>query len=222
MLRFGFPPLLRNCGSRLFPTLAPMVNIRAGTTAEATRDSGEWIFVDPGFASSAKSCGLLLQDQEPICVSFSELQLQLVRQVRASELPLNLAIEAPLSVAFGKEGNPVGRSVERRDRQARYWYVGLGCSVLVSATYLVRAITEAIPTREVRLFEGLVSFKTREKPSDHRADVQSLKNVVWGFAGCGRIISPDELAASPQDKVVSAFHVAGMSYGVPPVISVGA
>lgn len=198
-----------------------MSNIRAGTVAEAVPDSGEWAFVDPGFASKSRSCGLLLQAKEPVRLTFAELQSALIDLALASPLPLNLVIEAPLSVAFGHKGNPSGRSIELRAGKARYWYVGLGCSVLVSATYLLRSIAEARPTREIRLFEGLVSFKEKGVASDHCADVLSLKSVIWGQEGVGRIVSPAELAASPADRVASAFEVAGMNYGVPPVIAIG-
>ena len=199
-----------------------MFTIRAGSIAEANPESGEWAFVDPGFASKSRSCGLLLHAKDPVRLTFGELQHALTELARAGTSPLNLAVEAPLSVAFGSKGNPCGRSIELRNGQARYWYVGLGCSVLVSATYLLRSVTEARPTREIRLFEGLVSFKERGVASDHCADVLSLKNVVWGLEGVGRIVSPTELAASPSDRLVSAFQVAGMNYGVPPVIAVGA
>lgn len=199
-----------------------MFTIRAGSITEANPSSGEWAFVDPGFASKSRSCGLLLHAKDPVRLTFAELQHALIELACSDPWPLNLAIEAPLSVAFGSKGNPCGRSIELRNGQARYWYVGLGCSVLVSTTFLLRSITEARPTREIRLFEGLVSFKEKGVASDHCADVLSLKSVVWGDVGVGRIVPPTELAASPSDRVVSAFQVAGMNYGIPPVIAVGA
>lgn len=198
-----------------------MLTIRAGLVTEATPESGEWAFVDPGFSSKARSCGLLGSSGEPSRLTFAQLQAALVSLVRLEGQALNLAIEAPLSVAFSPLGNPVGRSVELRNGQARYWYVGLGCSVLVATTYLIRAITDAQPRREVRLFEGLVSFKAKGLPSNHCADVTSLKAVVWRQQGLGSIIAPQQLAISPNDTLASAFLVAGMNYGVPPVIAVG-
>lgn len=198
-----------------------MLIVRAGHITEATPESGEWVFVDPGFSSKAKSCGLLTPNSEPIQITFAQLQAELVSLVTTGEQPLNLAIEAPLSVAFGPAGNPVGRSIELRNGQARYWYVGLGCSVLVAATYLLRAITDANPKREVRLFEGLVSFKPKGERSSHSSDVANLRRVVWGEQNIGRVIPPEMLAASPNDVIKSAFLVAGMNYGIPPVITVG-
>ncbi len=198
-----------------------MSKIRAGQVAEASPQSGEWTFVDRGFSSKSRTCGLLEHQGVPVRLTFGELQSRLISLASAGVSPLNLVLEAPLSVAFGPLGNPTGRSIELRNGKSRYWYVGLGCSVLVSATYLLRAITESRPTREVRLFEGIVSFKPKEVVSDHCADVNDLRRVIWGEPQIGRVVSPEELATSPNDKLVSAFLVAGMDYGVPPVVAVG-
>lgn len=198
-----------------------MPPIRAGHVAEASPQSGEWVFVDPGFASKSRSCSLLESHGVPARFTFSELRSRLVALASAGVLPLNLVLEAPLSVAFGPTGNPVGRSIELRNGQSRYWYVGLGCSVLVSATYLLRALTEARLAREVRLFEGFVSFKPKGVASNHCADVSNLRQVIWGEHNLGRIVPPEALAVSPEHTLLSAFVVAGMNYGVPPVITVG-
>ena len=110
----------------------------------------------------------------------------------------------------------------KRGGQSRYWYVGLGCSVLVTATYLLRSIVELPPSREIRLFEGLVSFKTKGLPSSHTDDVMALREVAWTLdTARGRIVGPDALAMRPRDRVISAFRVAAMDFGVPPIIVVG-
>lgn len=196
--------------------------IRAGLTTEGNRTSGEWIFVDLGFAQAAKSCGLLLGDGKPKEVSFSQLKTEVLEIVVADGRPLNLLIEAPLSVAFNENGNPTGRLVERREKQTRYWYVGLGCSVLVAATYLLRAIHDAQSKREIRLFEGLASFKPKGVRSSHSDDVLNLREIIWeGNLKSGRIVPPEQLAASPKDRLLSAFLVAGMDFGVPPIVVLG-
>lgn len=196
--------------------------IRAGLLSEATQTSAEWVFIDLGFAQSAKSCGLLVGDGTPKEVSFSQLRTEVLKIVSSDGKPLNLLIEAPLSVAFNARGNPTGRSIERRGKQTRYWYVGLGCSVLVAATYLLRAIHDARPNREIRLFEGLASFKPKGVRSSHSNDVLSLRELVWsGGLKSGRIVPPEELSASQEDRVQSAFLVAGMDFGVPPIVALG-
>ena len=196
--------------------------IRAGIPAEANRLSGEWVFVDLGFAEKAKSCGLLLGDGNPEEVSFSQLKARLLEVVASDHGPLNLLVEAPLSVAFNEHGNPTGRVIEKRGYQTRYWYVGLGCSVLVAATYLLRAIHDANPRREIRLFEGLASFKPKGVRSSHSNDVINLRKVILN-GGCtpGGIVPAEELAASPNHRLYSAFLVAGMDFGVPAVVALG-
>lgn len=193
--------------------------IRAGQLDEANKESGEWVFVDPGFAMDGrKSCGLLERSHgdDPVTRTFCELRARLEDLAVEGERPLNLVIEAPLSVAFSALGNPAGRSFERRGKESRYWYVGLGCSVLTSATYLLRAITDAGPTREIRLFEGFVSFKAKGK-SDHCKDVHDLKQVVWGEKKECIVAAK---ARDPLHTIRSAFAVAGMDYQVPPVVIV--
>lgn len=193
--------------------------IRAGLPVEAKRTSGEWVFVDIGFAQAAKSCGILVGDGNPLEVSFSQLRKNLLELVASNGNPLNLLIEAPLSVAFNESGNPTGRMVERRGEQTRYWYVGLGCSVLVAATYLLRSIYDGRYKREIRLFEGLASFKPKGIRSSHCDDVLNLRRVIWdGDSKFGRIVAPGQLAASPDHRLQSAFLVAGMDFGVPPVV----
>ena len=205
----------------LTQALAAMAEIRAGHVNEADRSSGEWLFVDIGFSSKSRSCGLLGEQGQPHELTFSQTQNHLVEQSERSGRPLNIVLEAPLSVAFASNGNPVGRAIELRDGKSRYWYVGLGCSVLVATTYLIRAISDASRAREIRLFEGLVSFKPKGAASSHSNDVMLLRDVVWGTPGVGRLVPPDELAASTDHSLRSAFAVAGMDYGVPPVITVG-
>lgn len=196
--------------------------IRAGTTAEANRHSGEWVFVDLGFAEKAKSCGLLLGNGEPDEVSFSQLKARLLEVVASDDRPLNLLIEAPLSVAFNEHGNPTGRTVEKRENRTRYWYVGLGCSVLVAATYLLRALHDANPRREIRLFEGLASFKPKGVRSSHSNDVINLRKVIWdGDSTTGFVVPAERLAVSNKHELRSAFVVAGMDFGVPAVVVLG-
>lgn len=194
--------------------------IRAGTPAEANRHSGEWVFVDLGFAEKTKSCGLLLGDGKPEEISFAQLTARLLDVVASAQQPLNLLIEAPLSVAFNEHGNPTGRVIERRESRTRYWYVGLGCSVLVAATYLLRSIHEADPRREIRLFEGLASFKPKGVRSSHSDDVLKLRKVIWdGGSKSGLIVPREKLGASPKHRLLSAFLVAGMDFGVPAVVA---
>ena len=193
--------------------------IRAGTLAEINPESGDWLFVDVGFAQTARSCGILAGTGVPEEVSFNILCAKIIATASKNAGPLNLLIEAPLSVAFNSAGNPTGRSIEKRGAKTRYWYVGLGCCVLVAATYIMRKMVSAHVQREVRLFEGFASFKIKGQRSSHSHDVIRLRQVVSEpNSRIGSIVVPDRLRIFANDRIESAFEVAGMDLGVPPVV----
>jgi len=201
--------------------------IRAGTMEELHSDQTDWVFADVGFAQKKASCGLIIGDSEPAEICFSELGAKLAQLAaadRGNGRPLSLIIEAPLSVAFTRDGNPTGRSFERRSlgkvAETRYWYLGLGCCVLVAATYIMRQLAETKPQVEVRLFEGFASFKTKGERSSHAGDVRRLRQLLREYPHCeaGTIFPPDQLRCSPDDRIESAFAVAKMDFGVPPVL----
>lgn len=195
--------------------------MRAGRVSEVRHDSGEWLFVDLGFARKTASCGLLHGNGPAEALTFAAARERVVRATSMAAGPLNVLLEAPLSVAFSKDGNPTGRSIEKRAEGTRYWYAGLGCGVLVAATYLLRAVASGEVKREVRLFEGFVSFKPKGSRSSHTDDVCRLRDVVWRPERYpGAITPPDQLALRPSDVVSSAFAVIGLDTGVPPVVTV--
>jgi hypothetical protein len=192
--------------------------------AEANWESGEWVFIDIGFSASKKSCGLLLpsNDSRSDCeFTFEDLTVAVLDFIGYSPGSINLLIEAPLSVAF-KNGNPAGRSFEfRKGKTPRYWYSGVGATVLTATTYLLRSIHDAKPSCEIRLFEGFASFKPRGAKSDHYQDVCDLRALVRGDTSKGRIVSPEEIRRDTDGEVQSAFKVARMDLGIPPVVILG-
>ena len=130
---------------------------------------------------------------------------------------MNLLLEAPLSVVFNKGGNPDHRSCDKRGDQYRDWYVNAGAATLVAAGHLLRTLHDCESQREVRLFEGLVSFKSQDDKSSHTSDVLALKNAVWNPRK-RQVVNPNELTINDGDRVESAFAFAGMNFGVPLVI----
>ncbi len=197
--------------------------MRAGTVSEITPASGDWVFVDVGFSREGKTGGLLVNDGEPAELTFGDLRRNLQLLSQHADTPLNLVLEAPLSVAFTSAGNPAGRSIERKGKEHRYWYAGLGCQVTVAAAYLLRGVQGATARREIRLFEAFVSFKDGRVSSSHAADVRSIRSVVWGLPGhSGRIIAPEQLRGPHAEILESAFTVFGFNCGIPPVIVAGA
>jgi hypothetical protein len=197
-----------------------MESIRAGEIYEIGRDQGDWSFIDIGFASRSKSCGLLIGDGQPLETTFGRLKSMVGELALTAGPPLNLVIEAPLSVAFNQQGNPTGRSIEkRRNERPRYWYIAPGVSVLVAATYLMRHVVDSGPKREIRLFEGFVSFKPKGTTSSHARDVEWLRDTVWHIQERpNAVVTAEQLIMDVDDRVTSAFSVSGIDFGVPPVI----
>lgn len=215
-------PRTRVCGPHGWPpALAIEFMIRSGTVPDVQRDSGDWVFVDIGFSTRTASSALLVGDGLPERVPFGALVQRVVQIARQGSTRLNLLIEAPLSVAFNDRGNPTARTLEKRGRQTRCWYAGPGPGVLVAATYLLRHVHESQLARDVRLFEGFVSFKFKEFPSSHAGDVVKLRSVVWRSRECQQsILAPNQIRVNPGDLLISAFRVCGMDFGVPPIVVV--
>ena len=193
--------------------------IHAGETEDIKWGSGVWVFLDIGFSNKRKSCGLLVEDGEPEELQFQTAAARISNIAGRASQAVNLVIEAPLSVAFDKWGNPSGRSFEKLGSKTRYWYNGLGCTVMVAAFYLVRAVHDARPGQDVRLFESFVSYKEQGTRSDHSRDVLLMRNVVKDPVTNARsIVAPDSLKMAADDHLISAFCVAGLDCGIPPVI----
>ena len=191
-----------------------------GTRDAASRDSGEWVFVDIGFSQNSKSCGIAIGDSEPRAILYGDLGPLIAHELNKGSSPLNLLIEAPLSVAFNANGNPTGRKIEKRGGDTRYWYVGAGAATLLATTHLLRRLYDMHPAREIRLFEGFASFKSKGSPSSHEADVSKLRRVAWGGSDKGRIVGREGLKMRGDDILLSAFAVSGMDFGVPAVMVV--
>jgi hypothetical protein len=178
--------------------------IEAGAPTQVHWGDGNWVILDIGFSARSATCGLAIGEEEPRLVRFNEAKDQ-IRSLVEKKSPLNLIVEAPLSVCFSTVGNPKGRSIERDGCRTRYWYCGLGCAVMVASMYLIRDIWKASQT--IRLFEGFVSYKDGSVPSDHRRDVALLRCVVRDPTGWGRIVGPEQLKEDPSDELLSAFYL---------------
>ena len=197
--------------------------IYAGKVSEIRWSNGTWLILDIGFSNTKKSCGLLLGDSEPEPLQFGEAICRVIT-IAKCETPLNLVIEAPLSVAFNKSGNPKTRSIDKKEGQSRPWYVGPGCAVMVAAMYLLRKLCDSCPSANVRLFEGFVSFKSRENRSSHSDDVKCLRDAIKKEGTkTPHLYKPDELKEDPDDEIKSAFAVMNLQnidLGIPAVIMI--
>lgn len=198
----------------------PATEIVPGVRSQARRDSGQWVFVDIGFSGHSKTCGIAIGDSQPRDVHYSDLASSIARELEAGASPLNLLIEAPLSVAFNAAGNPTGRRIEKKNGQTRYWYVGAGAAVLLATTHFLRCLYDMRLSTEIRLFEGFASFKAKGSRSSHADDVSSLRSVAWGESQKGTIVEEGRLKMRDDDILVSAFAVSGMDFGIPAVVIV--
>jgi len=90
------------------------------------------------------------------------------------------------------------------------------------ACYLLKAIADAKPQREVRLFEGLVSFKNRDEDSCHKSDVEAMKAVVWSTGEIGgKLCEPIPLPSKGESNITSTLALLGLDPTPPPIIVVG-
>ena len=193
-------------------------HIRAGSVSEIHKHEGEWLFVDLGFSAESRSCGVLKDGGVPYNITFRELVNFAIREVTENDpRPLNLLLEAPLSAAFNKNGNPTGRSFEKQNGRTRYWYLQGGAVVAIAAGHLLRALVRCGAQRDVRLFEGFVSFKSSTAKSSHTEDVLKLREAVWNPAEAW-IVTPDQIRRTDSDRIESAFAFAAMDFGIPPVV----
>ena len=193
--------------------------IEAGLHSQITWGEGNWVFLDIGFSRDARSCGVLMGDGNPASAKFGEAKRLILARTKAAQAPLNLVIEAPLSVcSMPPETQKVDPSRKRVARHVTGTY-GTGCSVMVAAIYLVRDLENGRLDYPVRLFEGFISYKDPSVPSDHERDVLLLREVVRDpdkFKDS--LFSPEQLKQNSTDELLSAFRVAGYHFGIPPVI----
>ncbi len=192
--------------------------ILPGKKSEVVWGNGNWIFCDIGFSAKA-TCGVACGEEQAHLLPFGEACRRIVEEIGQAQNSINFVIEAPLSVAFDAKGNPKGRKIERQGTQTRYWYVGPGAAVVTAATYMLRAVHDSKPASEVRLFEGFVSFKLKEQVSNHEKDVDQLREIVKNpKLYQDSIYSVEDLKFDDSDVLQSAFHVAGLNFGIPAVI----
>ena len=72
--------------------------IYAGKTHDFSRDPEDWIFLDIGFSSEAKTCGLKIFGEPAKNESWADACLEIQNAIRSCNKDINLMIEAPLSV----------------------------------------------------------------------------------------------------------------------------
>lgn len=221
--------------------------ISAGSVNDIHKDSGQWMIVDIGFSNDNPSCGVWTSSGEHNAVkvwelTFGELKRKVIQEAEnAYPSRLNLLLEAPLSVTFNKDGNPTRRYCDQirinKKLEYRDFYGNAGAKVLIAADHLLRALRACDRPGDVRLFEGFVSFKSKDTVSSNTGDALKLKAIVCNpttactshshkfgqaseclkWAAC--IFGPDQLMLRPGDRVQSAFAFLNKDL-IPPIIRI--
>ena len=188
--------------------------IVAGEWGDICWDSGDWIIVDMGFAYKSNSCGVAIGCEEPQKLWFRELVKKVTtRAHEKNPKQLNLLLEAPLSMAFTKLGDPMPRTFEDLNHA---WYRNSGAAMMLGSICLIDSVNSCERTREVRLFEG---FATIPK-TDHRKIAAGLRAVVQGKTEDrqDRIVKPSEIIAPNSGCLKPVYGTERGVGGVPPVI----
>lgn len=199
-------------------------------------DSGNWFIVDIGMRLTGASCGVWYGHGTLKTVTFEKLKELVIEQAGLfPEPPLNLLIEAPLSVVWKRGrnreqgGNPGHRACDSYPGwKDRHWHYNAGASTLVAAQFLLQTLFESqTRQRVVRLFEGHVSFKTdkekslakKKRAQSHKGDALALKHAVW-YGTRRDIFCQDEIKDHDCNLILeSPFHFFDKTL-VPPVIRV--
>lgn len=190
--------------------------LRAGTRDDLIWDNGLWLILDIGFSSTKRTCCLSVGDGEPHLFTFGEVCDRIVELIRNSVTQVNLVIEAPLSVAFNNNGNPMWRSIEHQSKQWRQWYAGAGAVVFVATQYLLKRIIQVEVEKDIVLFEGFVSFNFG---GDHCSHVIALRKLIREQnRHSTEVFDSGQLRTSPTDNLLSAGSLLENDFGIPAVI----
>ena len=168
--------------------------ITAGTIDEISLYTGEWMIIDIGLSQTNATTGIWNSPNRLYTITYGELLPEVIKRACVSgQGQLNLAIEAPLSVAFGNDGNPrtrpcdIWRQPGTLDTTDRNWYQQAGPDTLLMAQFLLHGLHQSDERRRrIKLFEAHVSFKgdspTNQFPeaggNTHLADVLAVRAKI--------------------------------------------
>ena len=157
------------------------------------RSTRSVIAIDMGFARANRSCGIAWQNIDTDVVQSAETDfggaIKLVaRKLQTAPTDVVLIVEAPLSGAFDRYGNPEPRGQfeitdsKRRQNSPRYWYTGPGASTALAAVYFLQQISRRLSKissrKRIHIVEGFASRYSKPRPT-HRCVAKALV-AEWG------------------------------------------
>jgi hypothetical protein len=173
------------------------------------------IAVDMGFSGRTASCGYAIRANanDPVESEnkrFHDCLAAVVKQF-ANLGEAILILEAPLSSAFDRLGNPQPRGDFERHPKPRWWSLGPGASMSLAAMYFLKRFVEAVPAHtKCHLIEGFVVGAD----SGHDADVAEA--LIDSFAGVQRCAW--QAPAAPQLMSVIDWVIPGASGQASPIV----
>ena len=173
------------------------------------------IAVDMGFSGKTASCGYAFRATavgpiEAENKKFHACLAAVISEFRRIEEAV-LILEAPLSSAFDRLGNPQPRGDFERVPKPRWWSLGPGASMSLAAMYFLKRFVDEMPEiTRCHLIEGFVVGAD----SGHDADV--AKALIGSFAG----VQPCawKTPAAPQLMSVIDWVVPGSSGNASPIV----
>ena len=173
------------------------------------------IAVDMGFSGKTASCGYAFRATANGTIEsenkrFHDCLAAVVSQFENLGEAI-LILEAPLSSAFDRLGNPQPRGDFERHPKPRWWSLGPGASMSLAAMYFLKRFVEAVPAHtKCHLIEGFVVGAD----SGHDADVAEA--LIDSFAGVQRCAW--QAPAAPQLMSVIDWLVPGSSGHASPIV----
>ena len=197
--------------------------IVAGRVDQINEHSGDWLIVDIGSSPTTRSCGVWHGLGTLDAINFGELVALAIEKVEdRGQPPLNLLIEAPLSIALRPDNGAALRLCDTWKGKNRFWHYQAGATTLLAAQMFLRALHECqTRQRKVRLFEGHVSFKGggSKGAQVHKDDAWALREAVWNEKN-GQRFEPRRLIKEESKlRIESPFPFFGKDL-IPPVIRI--
>ena len=197
--------------------------IIAGQFDQINEHSGDWLIVDIGISPTTRSCGVWHGPDTLDAINFGKLVALAIEKVeRRGQPPLNLLIEAPLSIALRTDNGAALRLCDTWEGKKRFWHYQAGATTLLAAQMFLRALYECqTRQRKVRLFEGHVSFKVGGSTGaqGHKDDAWALREAVWNEKN-GQRFEPHKLIKEESKlRIESPFPFFKKDL-IPPVIRI--